>query len=98
MMLLWQEQVLQSGKDLGYGEFCKRVSAWRQQSNFVMRLTHKLGEKLFVDYSGLKVSDVERETGEERETEVFVVALGAISYISAEAKPIFLAKLSLSRI
>jgi transposase len=85
LMLLWQEHVLQAGKDLSYAEFCRRVRDWQGGTSFVMRQRHKPGEKLFVDYSGLKIRYTERETGQEREAEVFVAALGASSYVYAEA-------------
>lgn len=85
LTLLWQEQVLRTGKDLSYAEFCKRVRAWSLKTNYVMRQTHVPGEKLFVDYSGLKVRYIDRETGQARTAEVFVAALGASSCTFAEA-------------
>jgi len=51
-----------------------------------MRLTHKAGEKLFVDYAGLTIAYFCRETGERREASVFVATLGASSYTYAEAQ------------
>ncbi len=85
LMLLWQEQVLRAGKDLSYAEFCRRVRAWSMKTNYVMRQRHTPGEKLFVDYSGLKIRYIDRITGEERSAEIFVGALGASSYTYAEA-------------
>lgn len=85
LMLLWQEQVLEAGKDLSYPEFCRRFRAWNARTNYVMRQVHEPGEKLFVDYSGLKVRYLDRETGHEHTAEVFIAALGASSFTYAEA-------------
>ena len=50
-----------------------------------MRQDHRAGEKLFVDYAGQTVPIVDRETGEERQAQIFVAVLGASSYTFAEA-------------
>lgn len=50
-----------------------------------MRLDHKAGEKMFVDYCGQTIEVIDRATGETREAEVFVAVLGASSYTYAEA-------------
>jgi transposase len=50
-----------------------------------MHLEHKAGDKLFVDYTGKKLSIVDRQTGEIRQVEVFVGILGAsqLTYVEA---------------
>ena len=50
-----------------------------------MRQEHRAGEKLFVDYAGQTVPVVDRETGGERQAQIFVAVLGASSYTFAEA-------------
>lgn len=45
----------------------------------------KAGDKVFVDYAGQTVVVIDPETGEEREAEIFVGALGASSFTYAEA-------------
>ena len=45
-----------------------------------MRQDHKAGEKMFVDYAGLKMEVVDPHTGESRKVPVFVAVLGASSY------------------
>ena len=50
-----------------------------------MRQTHQAGEKLFVDYAGMRVAIIDPSTGEVREAAVFVAALGASNYTYAEA-------------
>ncbi|MFH1313099.1 MAG: IS21 family transposase, partial [Candidatus Eisenbacteria bacterium] len=51
-----------------------------------MRLTHKAGEKVFVDYAGQTVRIVNPKTGEIREAHIFVAVLGASNYSYAEAQ------------
>ena len=50
-----------------------------------MRQAHPAGERLFVDYAGQTVEIVDGRTGEVREAQVFVAAMGASSYTYAEA-------------
>jgi hypothetical protein len=49
-----------------------------------LRQTHVPGQKLFVDYSGKKLGIVNPDTGEIREAELFVAALGVSGYTFAE--------------
>ena len=51
----------------------------------MMRQEHSAGEKMFVDYAGQTIPVVDRETGEERQAQIFVAVLGASSYTLAEA-------------
>jgi len=51
-----------------------------------MLLSHKAGEKLFVDYAGQTVCITDPETGEIREAHIFVATLAASSYTYAEAQ------------
>jgi transposase len=50
-----------------------------------MRQDHVAGDKVFVDYSGKKISIIERDTGVVHEAEIFVAVLGASSFTYAEA-------------
>lgn len=50
-----------------------------------MRQVHRAGEKVFVDYSGTKMSYFDRELDERVEVELFVAVLGASNYTYAEA-------------
>jgi transposase len=50
-----------------------------------MRLTHKGGEKIFVDYAGQTVPIVDPRTGEVHPAQIFVGVLGASNYTYAEA-------------
>ena len=50
-----------------------------------MRLTHKAGERSFVDYSGEEPRVVNPHTGEARRVELFVAVLEASRYLYKEA-------------
>lgn len=68
-----------------YSRFCQLYEKWLRRQRLSMRQVHRAGEKLFVDYSGKKLAVVDPQTGEVRETELFVAVMGASSYIFAEA-------------
>ena len=50
-----------------------------------LRLNHKYGDVLYVDYTGKKLSYVDKSTGEEIKVEVLVTILPASQYIYMEA-------------
>jgi len=85
LALLWQEYKAAHPDGLQYSQVCERFRAWQNKLGVVMRQTHRVGEKLFVDYAGQRVSIVSPSTGEVREAEVFVAVLGASNYTFAEA-------------
>lgn len=85
LLLLWEEHRAEHPKAFGYSRFCELYQAWRQAAEPRMRQVHKAGEKLFVDYAGLTMPVTDRETGEVRAAQIFVAALGASSYLYAEA-------------
>ena len=52
-----------------------------------MRIAHKAGEKLFVDYAGLTMVYTDPSSGEERKAYIFVATWGASNYTYAQALP-----------
>ncbi|MEW6238068.1 MAG: IS21 family transposase [Candidatus Omnitrophota bacterium] len=68
-----------------YTQFCERYRRWKGSLDPCMRQEHKAGEKLFVDYCGQTVPVIDRTTGEAKEAQIFVAALGASNYTYAEA-------------
>ena len=85
LSLLWQEYKETHPEGLQYSRFCEQYRAWAGKLDLVMRQEHRAGEKLFVDYAGQTVPVVDRETGGERQAQIFVAVLGASSYTFAEA-------------
>ena len=84
LLLLWYEYREQHPGGYEYSWFCRHYRNWAGKLDLVMRQDHKAGEKLFVDYAGMTVEIIERWTGEVREAQVFVAALGASGYTYAE--------------
>jgi transposase len=83
--LLWEEYKEQNPDGFGYTQFCYHLGEWIKKLNISMRQAHKAGEKLFIDYSGLKGQITDPETGEVKKADIFVGALGASGYTFAEA-------------
>jgi len=84
--LLWEEYRAAEVQGYRYSQYCERYRRWTKALTPVLRIAHKAGEKIFVDYAGMTVPYTERETGEAREAAVFVAALGASSLTYAEAQ------------
>lgn len=50
-----------------------------------MHLEHKAGDKMYIDFTGTKLSLIDTGSGEVNEVEVFVAVLGAsqLTYVEA---------------
>ena len=70
---------------LRYTAFCDRYREWSKRRSPVMRQVHVAGDKLFIDYAGMKAHIVDPLTGVVTEVELFVAVLGASNYTYAEA-------------
>lgn len=85
--LLWEEYRQTHPLGLSYSHFCKHYQQWRGSLNKTMRMEHKGGEKVFVDYSGDRAEVIDPKTGEIQKVELFVMCWGASNYIYVEAHP-----------
>jgi len=85
LALLHVEFIERHPDGIGYSAFCDRYREWSKRTSPVMRQTHVAGDKLFVDYAGMKAKLLEPSTGEIIEVELFVAVLGASNYTYAEA-------------
>jgi transposase len=86
LMLLWQELSSKSEKFYQYSRFCELYREWEKSREISMRVPHKAGEKLFVDYAGTTIPVViDRKTGETQEAQIFVCCLGVsqLTYVEA---------------
>lgn len=85
--LLWKEyQKAHADKNpYQYTWFCDQFREWESRKSVTMRLSHKAGEKMFVDWAGTKVPIVDAKTGEVAEASIFVATLGLSSYTYVEA-------------
>jgi len=84
LQLLWFEYRQTYPDGYQYSRFCELYRFWRKKVDVVMRQHHRAGEKMFVDWAGVMVKIVNRESGEIWEASVFVAVLGASSYAYAE--------------
>jgi len=86
LRLLWVEYREAHADGYGYSQFCELYRRWAQRLKPSMRLSHKAGEKLFVDYAGQTIPIVDPTSGEIRPAQLFVAVLGASNYTYAEAQ------------
>lgn len=82
---LWRKYKEQHIDGFGFSQFCLYLSRFQNSSTAVMRMTHKAGDKMFVDYAGEKLSYVNVQTGQVHEVEVFAAILGASQLVYVEA-------------
>ena len=87
LRLLWQEYREKYPEGYGRSQFCEHYQRWNQSHTTSMRMPHKGGEVLEVDYAGMTVPITNPETGEVRQAQVFVATLPASSYTFAEVQP-----------
>ena len=87
LLRLWLEFLERQPTGYRYSQFCRHYQRWVRKLAPTMRQIHRAGEKVFVDFSGKKPTIVAATTGELTEVELFVGALGASSFVYAEAGP-----------
>ena len=85
LLLLWQEYIALNPEGYGYTRYTGLFKNWLATSELSMLQPHKAGEKLWVDWAGLKMSLADAETGELSEISVFVSAMGSSQMIFARA-------------
>jgi transposase len=85
--LLWQEYRADHPDGYGYSWFCEHFDAWKGRVSPTMRQRHGAGEKVFVDYAGDTIDIFDPADGVARPMKLFVAAMGASSYVYAEARP-----------
>jgi transposase len=83
--LLWEEYKRSNLNGIGRSQFNYYFTKWKAQVSPTMRMDHKAGDKLYVDFAGDKLSIIDKPTGEILQVEVFVAILGAsqLTYIEA---------------
>lgn len=85
LQLIYDERVALNTMPYSYSNFTLLYRKWLGKQPSYMRQLHKAGEKVFVDYSGDKVTIIDTDSGELRAAEIFVGVLGASNYIYIEA-------------
>ncbi len=80
--LLWEEYRETNPGGYRYSQFCHHLKVASKSVDPVMRQDHKAGEKLFIDWAGVRIPYV--ENGILREASMFVAAMGASNYTFVE--------------
>jgi transposase len=83
--VLWQEYLNKHPGGYGYSQFNEHLARWRDKVKASGKLIHKVGDKVYVDYTGKKLQITNKHTGELTEVEVFVGILPASQYTYVEA-------------
>jgi len=88
LMFLWEAYKAQYGVDAyEYTQFRVYYRRYKQKLNPSMRQIHKAGEKVFIDFSGVRQAIADPLTGEITYAEIFVAVLGASGYPFVIAVP-----------
>lgn len=82
---LWEEYRARNPEGYSYSQFCHHFQQWKDEQELYMRMEHKAGDKLYVDYAGTNMEIVDPRTGEIRPVEIFVATLGASKLIYVRA-------------
>jgi len=69
----------------GYTRFKYYLKSWQKKQQVSMPVTHKMGDKCFIDFTGKKLFYIDKSTGEQKEVDVFVAVLGGSQYTYVEA-------------
>lgn len=85
LQLLWEEYTEAKLIDISYSQLCRRYRKWQNKQPQSMRQSHKAGDKVFVDYSGLTFDIIDPISNQIRSAEIFIGVLGASNYTYAEA-------------
>jgi transposase len=81
--LLWTEYINGYPKGFSYSRFCRRIKQYKAVQNATLRLEHKAAYRLSIDFTGKKISWVNKHTGEIHECEVLVCTLPFSGYTFA---------------
>lgn len=79
MKLLWDEYrklgFQKNKKIYQYSRFCQLYSEWSGVKKVIMRLKHKPGDAMEIDWSGLKPAYLDTDTNTRKEASVFIAVL-----------------------
>jgi len=84
-LILWEEYKRNHPDGFGKSQFKHYYAQWKAQVNPTMRMEHKVGDKMYVDFAGDKLCIIDQQSGEIQSVEVFVAILGAsqLTYVEA---------------
>jgi transposase len=83
--LMWEKYFELNPEGFKSSQFRIHFKNWSKRVNPVMHMTHKAGDKMYVDYAGKTLSICDKLSGEIKEIQFFVAILGASQYTYCEA-------------
>jgi transposase len=85
LLRLWEDYHQHYPQGFKMTAFYRHYNLWKRRVHPSMHMTHKAGDKMFVDYTGEKLEVVDAISGEVKAMEVFVAILGAsqLTYVEA---------------
>src|SRR5512145_317445 len=83
--ILWGEYKNKYPGGYGYSQFCEHFNRWDECHKATLHIEQHPGDKMYIDFTGSKLSVVDVLTGEIKEVEVFVSVLGysGLTYVKA---------------
>lgn len=85
--MVYEKYVLSNPEGYKSSAFLERLNTFMQVGKGTMRMEHKAGDKMFVDYTGKKLHIVDKLSGEITDVEVFVAILGCSQLTFVLAMP-----------
>lgn len=83
---LYEQYQQRYGKQAySYAEYCRRYRTFMKTAEPTLRQNHVAGEKIFVDYAGVKLFVTDPSTNTRRAVNIFVGVLGASNYTFVDA-------------
>jgi predicted transcriptional regulator len=69
--ILWEEYIDKHPSGYSYSRFCYHYPLWLRKVNPSMHIEHKADDKMFVDYTGKKLSIIDRGNGRGKRNRIF---------------------------
>lgn len=85
--MVYQHYVQQHPDGYKSSAFLERLNQYLNIGKTSMKMEHKAGDKMFVDFTGKKLQIIDKESGEIQDVEVFVAILGCsqLTFVTAVA-------------
>lgn len=85
LQLLWEEYKREYPDGYESTQFGYYYQKWRQSLKVSMHIEHKVGDKMFVDFTGKHMFIYDRKSKQEKEVEIFIAILGGsqLTYVEA---------------
>src|SRR4051812_36216629 len=83
--LIWEQYRVTNPEGYAITQFYKYYRYFTKCAQPVMHIEHKAGDKMYIDFTGEKLSITDKDSGEVLEVEVFVAILGCsqLTYVEA---------------